>query len=124
MDCYDAHDPHSLYIGFFFFSSRRRHTRLVSDWSSDVCSSDLVAEGLVVIVDFNRRTVARHEIDRRILQRSEERRVGKECRARRSPDHEKNTTTKKRQTHQSNKRERKCTEQVQTATHITTTSER
>src|SRR5262249_59941714 len=24
-----------------FFSSRRRHTRLVSDWSSDVCSSDL-----------------------------------------------------------------------------------
>src|SRR5438093_660588 len=24
----------------FFFSSRRRHTRLVSDWSSDVCSSD------------------------------------------------------------------------------------
>src|SRR5215213_7447568 len=28
---------------FFFFSSRRRHTRLVSDWSSDVCSSDLTA---------------------------------------------------------------------------------
>src|SRR5258706_15720687 len=28
---------------FFFFSSRRRHTRLVSDWSSDVCSSDLIA---------------------------------------------------------------------------------
>src|SRR5262249_59845186 len=27
----------------FFFSSRRRHTRLVSDWSSDVCSSDLGA---------------------------------------------------------------------------------
>src|SRR5437016_10591901 len=26
-----------------FFSSRRRHTRLVSDWSSDVCSSDLAA---------------------------------------------------------------------------------
>src|SRR5262249_54190276 len=25
---------------WFFFSSRRRHTRLVSDWSSDVCSSD------------------------------------------------------------------------------------
>src|SRR5438093_5372580 len=25
----------------FFFSSRRRHTILVSDWSSDVCSSDL-----------------------------------------------------------------------------------
>src|SRR5262249_17622898 len=28
-------------VGDFFFSSRRRHTRLVSDWSSDVCSSDL-----------------------------------------------------------------------------------
>src|SRR5438046_4062066 len=27
---------------YFFFSSRRRHTRLVSDWSSDVCSSDLL----------------------------------------------------------------------------------
>src|SRR5256885_9619665 len=31
---------------FFFFSSRRRHTRLQGDWSSDVCSSDL-AQGLV-----------------------------------------------------------------------------
>src|SRR2546426_2211962 len=30
-------------IGFFFFSSRRRHTRLQGDWSSDVCSSDLDA---------------------------------------------------------------------------------
>src|SRR5256885_11855854 len=29
-------------ILFFFFSSRRRHTRLQGDWSSDVCSSDLV----------------------------------------------------------------------------------
>src|SRR5690242_20860211 len=28
---------------FFFFSSRRRHTRLTCDWSSDVCSSDLNA---------------------------------------------------------------------------------
>src|SRR5437762_8167658 len=26
----------------FFFSSRRRHTRYIGDWSSDVCSSDLV----------------------------------------------------------------------------------
>src|SRR5438045_9762412 len=31
-----------LYL-FFFFSSRRRHTRCLSDWSSDVCSSDLLA---------------------------------------------------------------------------------
>src|SRR5215467_15423665 len=29
---------------FFFFSSRRRHTRLQGDWSSDVCSSDLADE--------------------------------------------------------------------------------
>src|SRR5256885_8927971 len=29
---------------FFFFSSRRRHTRLQGDWSSDVCSSDLYPE--------------------------------------------------------------------------------
>src|SRR5256885_6993476 len=29
----------------FFFSSRRRHTRLQGDWSSDVCSSDLVEDG-------------------------------------------------------------------------------
>src|SRR5690349_22989940 len=28
---------------FFFFSSRRRHTRSLRDWSSDVCSSDLIA---------------------------------------------------------------------------------
>src|SRR6266513_4488341 len=30
------------YLFFFFFSSRRRHTRSKRDWSSDVCSSDLV----------------------------------------------------------------------------------
>src|SRR5256885_859533 len=32
-----------LFCYFFFFSSRRRHTRLQGDWSSDVCSSDLIA---------------------------------------------------------------------------------
>src|SRR5256885_8666859 len=31
----------------FFFSSRRRHTRLQGDWSSDVCSSDLFASDLM-----------------------------------------------------------------------------
>src|SRR6266508_5435401 len=31
-------------IWFFFFSSRRRHTSWPRDWSSDVCSSDLLAE--------------------------------------------------------------------------------
>src|SRR5947199_3660431 len=30
-----------FFFSFFFFSSRRRHTRCLSDWSSDVCSSDL-----------------------------------------------------------------------------------
>src|SRR5690242_20855036 len=34
-----------LGILFFFFSSRRRHTRLTCDWSSDVCSSDLGSDG-------------------------------------------------------------------------------
>src|SRR5204863_1724453 len=29
---------------FFFFSSRRRHTRSLRDWSSDVCSSDLLCQ--------------------------------------------------------------------------------
>src|SRR5262245_64135252 len=39
--------PSSLrFLSSFFFSSRRRHTRCLSDWSSDVCSSDL-AFGLV-----------------------------------------------------------------------------
>src|SRR3712207_5818941 len=32
---------------FFFFSSRRRHTRYWRDWSSDVCSSDLVVSGML-----------------------------------------------------------------------------
>src|SRR5437762_5481163 len=33
----------TLSIIFFFFSSRRRHTRYIGDWSSEVCSSDLIA---------------------------------------------------------------------------------
>src|SRR2546430_5376253 len=32
-------------VFFFFFSSRRRHTRFDCDWSSDVCSSDLIPRG-------------------------------------------------------------------------------
>src|SRR2546422_6226845 len=35
---------------FFFFSSRRRHTRCSRDWSSDVCSSDLPAQSLFVLI--------------------------------------------------------------------------
>src|SRR5436190_19397750 len=34
-----------IFFFFFFFSSRRRHTRSLCDWSSDVCSSDLEADG-------------------------------------------------------------------------------
>src|SRR5262245_62310992 len=40
IECLDVVGTRML---FFFFSSRRRHTRCLSDWSSDVCSSDLSA---------------------------------------------------------------------------------
>src|SRR2546426_3354824 len=36
---------------FFFFSSRRRHTRLQGDWSSDVCSSDLYYADITAAID-------------------------------------------------------------------------
>src|SRR5215475_15158006 len=41
-------------IVFFFFSSRRRHTRFSRDWSSDVCSSDSRGQGedFVKVLDF------------------------------------------------------------------------
>src|SRR2546422_11682246 len=42
---------------FFFFSSRRRHTRCSRDWSSDVCSSDLNAFGL------DAAAIGNHELD-------------------------------------------------------------
>src|SRR5260370_25182933 len=43
-----------LFCGvFFFFSSRRRHTRFKCDWSSDVCSSDLWSSRLPVWVAGN-----------------------------------------------------------------------
>src|SRR6266566_2718976 len=75
----------------FFLSSRRRHTRLQGDWSSDVCSSDLIGFGAEV---FLRRQLQscldslEYDIAVDILlvvHRSEERRVGKECRSRWSP---------------------------------------
>src|SRR5690606_41072975 len=93
---------------FFFFSSRRRHTRFSRDWSSDVCSSDLIDQrftGTVLVVelrlgdtvvDVDRREgqlaallelVEPHHARRGLLgdaadrrARSEERRVGKGCR--------------------------------------------
>src|SRR2546430_11225542 len=39
---------HDGVSSFFFFSSRRRHTRFDCDWSSDVCSSDLLLHGRIL----------------------------------------------------------------------------
>src|SRR6185312_11517055 len=47
---------------FFFFSSRRRHTRSDRDWSSDVCSSDLAAERQVRRVALCRRILFGEEL--------------------------------------------------------------
>src|SRR5690242_21609049 len=96
-----------VYISYFifFFSSRRRHTRLTCDWSSDVCSSDLhVFRNLDLC--FRVRIQVRNQLQianldlwpvvdgeavawpfAAIEHRSEERRVGKECRSRWSPYH-------------------------------------
>src|SRR5450432_2310158 len=80
----------------FFFSRRRRHTRSDRDWSSDVCSSDLLRWG--------RRSSPRrwrrprpHRSRTRLPSppRSEERRVGKECRSRWSPYDEKKKNERK-----------------------------
>src|SRR5437762_13848728 len=42
---------HYHFVFFFFFSSRRRHTRYIGDWSSDVCSSDLIHEFIESLPD-------------------------------------------------------------------------
>src|SRR5204862_3454024 len=94
---------------FFFFSSRRRHTRSLRDWSSDVCSSDLLARIHLIgprrksaqnVVDVTQILSVRHKVNPcklhvifkpiepektfnfRNRQRSEERRVGKEGKSR------------------------------------------
>src|SRR5437867_9142336 len=93
---------------FFFFSSRRRHTRSYGDWSSDVCSSDLddarfvkidfLALGMLSLVEECVELIAARAGKTPDLSRidfadaavrSEERRVGKECRSRWWPYHEK-----------------------------------
>src|SRR5205807_6842871 len=96
----------------FFFSSRRRHTRLQGDWSSDVCSSDLSLDehfttynrfyggqigagwdfhlgDVFLSVDSRVAFGRNHETEKvsggsaiHAQERSEERRVGKECKAR------------------------------------------
>src|SRR5699024_12224064 len=73
---------------FFFFSSRRRHTRSKRDWSSDVCSSDLLAGHIGLDLGLHLLEVGRLAVALFLdLDRSEERRVGKECRSRWSPYH-------------------------------------
>src|SRR5205085_5449474 len=96
----------------FFFSSRRRHTRFDCDWSSDVCSSDLgasspwnskrrTAKRATSSSDMRSRigTLSKLLLDSTVRsssptssERSEERRVGKECRARWSQAPEKQST--------------------------------
>src|SRR5437016_13966107 len=87
----------------FFFSSRRRHTRLVSDWSSDVCSSDLAIiccfsffmfPGFFIRQLHNtyynieiKNLTREYLYHQTSFRRSEERRVGKECRSRWSTSH-------------------------------------
>src|SRR2546428_8546047 len=98
-----------------YFSSRRRHTRSDRDWSSDVCSSDLAALPQVVVskplvqdidtrLGFLGQFAAVSQVELRaqvggtltgiffkdgdiVRKRSEERRVGEECRSRWSPYH-------------------------------------
>src|SRR5205807_7177393 len=72
---------------FFFFSSRRRHTRLQGDWSSDVCSSDLLDRALIEIDRIQIDEAVDERRPHALLERSEERRVGKECRSRWAPYH-------------------------------------
>src|SRR5258707_7528732 len=99
-------------LDFFFFSSRRRHTRYWRDWSSDVCSSDLTGglarkdivpvlvpnvvrgaddfiEGKIDGGFFALGAAKMSEVDKTVggIRRSEERRVGEECRSRWSPYH-------------------------------------
>src|SRR5690606_39540744 len=95
------------YVGcfYFFFSSRRRHTRFSRDWSSDVCSSDLVGDGAaenpeagwsggfdVVLgnppwerVKLKDKQFFASRAPELAAARSEERRVGKGCRPRELP---------------------------------------
>src|SRR2546421_9095384 len=80
-----------FFFFFFFFSSRRRHTRSDRDWSSDVCSSDLNSSALgrafrpvLILIKPNPSSASKINAS---TTRSEERRVGKECRSRWSPYH-------------------------------------
>src|SRR3989442_5504898 len=52
--------PDANSVNYFFFSSRRRHTRCGRDWSSDVCSSDLFHGACAL--QLQRRTLFRHDL--------------------------------------------------------------
>src|SRR5690606_40826269 len=74
-----------FYSFYFFFSSRRRHTRFSRDWSSDVCSSDLHHPKPRRPDRGRERAWRGHPLPHppaHPRRRSEERRVGKECRSR------------------------------------------
>src|SRR5688572_33134222 len=106
---------------FFFFSSRRRHTRFDCDWSSDVCSSDLGEPGVVRSPPlrfgeggWGERFASRGWRAKPLppgppprsgeggeRPRSEERRVGKECRSRWSRER-----AKKKQENEAERQER------------------
>src|SRR3989475_3526062 len=114
-DCYCSSDVSSsdlVRMLFFFFSSRRRHTRFDCDWSSDVCSSDLPAREEIrfelevtdgsrlpkrsrpagnhlteYLIRTQQALLIRENFAEEASKRSEERRVGKECRSRWSPYH-------------------------------------
>src|SRR5699024_12490863 len=96
---------------FFFFSSRRRHTRSKRDWSSDVCSSDLPRRvGSQYPSSLETRQYQPTQYEPRgwfdpPAWRSEERRVGKEGRSRGAPDdEEKMKKERKREVEDANKK--------------------
>ena len=78
---------------FFFFKQKTAYEIVSRDWSSDVCSSDLMAmaqAGGIGVVHKNLSVEEQAKEIRRVkrfVSRSEERRVGKECRSRWSPYH-------------------------------------
>src|SRR3546814_5607955 len=99
---FDDHFHLMCFFSFFFFKQKTAYEMRISDWSSDVCSSDLLSailEGVRVLctaISSRRRycRLDRFFLTRTILvsgPRSEERRVGKECvstcRSRWSPYH-------------------------------------
>src|SRR2546430_10078053 len=112
--CVAEKEPRSIVHRLLFFSSRRRHTRFDCDWSSDVCSSDLKVDDAAIFEGHEESTdtAADRRAGRMLVAlmalslvvgyftsfgsmlyseyhhaRSEERRVGKECRSRWSPYH-------------------------------------